>query len=40
MQTMRTLARNLAWLLANLRAPGAAPRPAPAEPWTPMHFIR
>ncbi len=38
MQTMRTLARNLAWLLANLAA-GAVPRPEP-EPWQPMHFIR
>ncbi len=38
MQTMRTLARNLAWLLANLSA-GAVPRPEP-EPWQPMHFIR
>ena len=39
MQTMRTLARNLAWLLKNLKAPGAVPRPE-AEPWQPMHFIR
>lgn len=38
MQTMRTLARNLAWLLKGLAA-GAAPRPE-AEPWTPTHFIR
>jgi multimeric flavodoxin WrbA len=38
MQTMRTLARNLAWLLANLSA-GAVPRPEP-EPWQPTHFIR
>lgn len=39
MQTMRTLGRNIAWLLKNLRAPGAVPPPAP-EPWQPMHFIR
>jgi multimeric flavodoxin WrbA len=39
MQTMRTLARNLAWLLKNLRAPGAVPPPE-REPWQPMHFIR
>ena len=39
MQTMRTLARNAAWLLKNLRRDGAAPRPAP-EPWHPMNFIR
>ena len=38
MQTMRTLARNLAWLL-KIAAAGAVPRPAP-EPWAPMHFIR
>lgn len=39
MQTMRTLARNLAWLLKNLRRDGALPPPEP-EPWQPMHFIR
>ena len=39
MQTMRTLARNIAWALKNLHRDGAIPRP-PAEPWTPMHFIR
>ena len=38
MQTMRTLARNLAWLLRSAAA-GAVPRPA-GEPWRPMHFIR
>ena len=38
MQTMRTLARNLAWLLKNIAA-GAVPRPEP-EAWQPMHFIR
>ena len=38
MQTMRTLARNLAWLLKNIAA-GAVPRPE-EEPWRPMHFIR
>ncbi len=38
MQTMRTLARNLAWLLANLSS-AAIPRPEP-EPWQPTHFIR
>lgn len=36
MQTMRTLARNLARLLR-----GAAAAPAPeGEPWTPTHFVR
>ena len=39
MQTMRTLGRNIAWLLKNLCAEGAIPPPAP-EPWQPMHFIR
>ena len=39
MQTMRTLARNAAWLLKNLRRDGAEPRPAP-EPWRPTNFIR
>ena len=38
MQTMRTLARNLAWLLKSATA-GAVPRPV-GEPWAPMHFIR
>ena len=39
MQTMRTLARNMAWLLKNLRRPDAVPRP-PQEPWQPMNFVR
>ncbi|MGN0854578.1 MAG: flavodoxin family protein [Kiritimatiellia bacterium] len=39
MQTMRTLARNMAWLIKNLRDPGATARP-PQEPWEPTHFIR
>ena len=39
MQTMRTLARNMAWLLKNLRSPDAALRPA-AEPWQMTNFIR
>ncbi len=38
MQTMRTLARNLAWLLKSAVA-GAVPRPV-GEPWRPTHFIR
>ena len=36
MQTMRTLARNMAWLLKSLKD---NPRPE-QEPWQPMHFIR
>ena len=39
MQTMRTLARNMAWVVKNLRRPDAAPRPAD-EPWQPANFIR
>lgn len=39
MQTMRTLARNMAWVVKNLRRPDAAPRPAD-EPWQPTNFIR
>ena len=38
MQTMRTLARNLAEMLKKY-ATGVAEKPAP-EPWQPMHFIR
>ena len=36
MQTMRTLARNMAWLLKSLKD---NPRPE-QEPWQPTHFIR
>ena len=39
MQTMRTLGRNMAWLLKNLKSGDAIPRSAD-EPWQPMHFIR
>lgn len=39
MQTMRTLGRNMAWLIKNLKRPDAIPRTAD-EPWQPMHFIR
>ena len=39
MQTMRTLGRNMGWVLKNLRRDGAGPRPAQEE-WQPMHFIR
>ena len=39
MQTMRTLGRNMAWLLKNLKRGDAVPRTAD-EPWQPMHFIR
>ena len=37
MQTMRTLANNLAALL---KATGGKPLPPREEPWEPMHFIR
>ena len=36
MQTMRTLGRNMVWLLKSIKD---NPRPA-QEPWQPMHFIR
>ena len=39
MQTMRTLGRNMAWLLKNLKRSDAVPRSAD-EPWQPTNFIR
>lgn len=36
MQTMRTLANNMAWMLRSLYREEAPER----EPWQPMHFIR
>lgn len=39
MQTMRTLARNMAWLLKCTEGKRAPGRPAD-EPWEPMHFVR
>jgi len=39
MQTMRTLGKNMAWVLKNLHRNGAEPRPSDEE-WQPMHFIR
>ena len=39
MQTMRTLARNMVWMIKNLKCPDAVPRPQ-QEPWQPMNFIR
>ena len=39
MQTMRTLGRNMAWILKNLKRADALPR-TPQEPWQPMNFIR
>ncbi|MBP3419264.1 MAG: flavodoxin family protein [Marinifilaceae bacterium] len=39
MQTMRTLARNMAWLLKCTDGKPAPGRPSD-EPWEPMHFIR
>lgn len=38
LQTMRALARNMAWIL---KATGGQPAPGRGdEPWAPMHFIR
>ena len=39
MQTMRTLANNMAWLLKKIHA-GSQPDYPEREPWQPMHFIR
>ena len=39
MQTMRTLAENMAWMLKKIHADGQPNYPAHEE-WTPMHFIR
>jgi len=39
MQTMRTLARNMAWLLRKIHA-DSQPTPPDREPWAPMNFIR
>ena len=39
MQTMRTLAGNMAWLLKKIHANGQPDYPE-REPWAPMHFIR
>ena len=39
MQTMRTLAHNLAWMLRGLRGENA-PAVPDREEWQPMHFIR
>lgn len=39
MQTMRTLGRNLAWLLKKTHV-GARHLPPEPEPWLPMNFIR
>ena len=35
----KSLGRNMAWLLKNLKRGDAVPRHAD-EPWQPMHFIR
>lgn len=39
LQTMRTLANNMAWLLKKIHADGNPSYPE-REPWEPMHFIR
>ena len=39
MQTMRTLAHNLAWMIRGLRGENA-PEVPEREAWQPMHFIR
>lgn len=39
MQTMRTMANNMAWLLKKMKGLETTGIPE-KEPWTPMHFIR
>lgn len=39
LQTMRTLAHNMAWMLRKFHADGSTDRPK-SEDWTPMNFIR
>ena len=39
MQTMRTMASNMAWLLKKIHADGKPDYPE-REEWRPMHFIR
>ena len=39
MQTMRTLANNMAWLLKKINGTDTTPRPE-REDWEPMNFIR
>ena len=39
MQTMRTLANNMAWILKKIHGIETTETPS-REPWTPMHFIR
>ena len=39
MQTMRTMANNMAWLLKKIHESGKTNYPE-REPWQPMHFIR
>ena len=39
MQTMRTMANNMAWLLKKIHAERELNYPE-REPWKPMHFIR
>ena len=40
MQTMRTLAHNMSWMLKKFHDEPAGDRPEQELPWTPMHFIR
>jgi multimeric flavodoxin WrbA len=40
MQTMRTLANNMAWLLKKIHNVPTSALPEREQPWTPMNFIR
>ena len=39
MQTMRTLAHNMAWMLKKIHGVATTDLPE-KEPWSPMNFIR
>ncbi len=40
MQTMRTLAHNMSWMLKKFHNVQTTDKPEQELPWTPMHFIR
>lgn len=40
MQTMRTLAHNMSWMLKKFHGENTSDLPQRELPWTPMHFIR
>lgn len=40
MQTMRTLAHNMSWILKKFHGVSTGERPDKESAWTPMNFIR